>query len=143
MHIGITGSRDGCSPLQLAALKAALTILHTTTIFTLHHGCCVGVDEQAHLIAKALNVNIWAHPPTNKSLIMKAPMNNMYRIEDDLPYLHRNEIIVSHTELLIAVPRSMENKKSGTWYTIKLAQEYGSNIIILKPDGGIALLNGT
>jgi hypothetical protein len=40
---------------------------------------------------------------------------------------------VSNT--IIATPKSMENKKGGTWYTIKYAKLQNKKIILIKPNG--------
>ena len=63
-HIGFTGSRNGLSDAQTAALAQVLVSLEP---LTLHHGDCVGADAHAHQIAEAAGWPTVTHPPLDES----------------------------------------------------------------------------
>src|SRR3989304_1568958 len=96
--IGFTGSRRGMTKAQKAVLNE---IFGGHTPFELHHGDCVGADEDAHNIAREIEkrtgqfVKIVVHPPSNYKL-------RAYTIPDTLKkekeYLERNKDIVNETD---------------------------------------------
>ena len=45
-------------------------------------------------------------------------------------YLERNDDIVNSVSTLLAGPKDLDRTRSGTWYTIRKAQEANRNIII-------------
>ena len=56
-HIGVSGTVTGASPPQLAALRREFEWIEREYGhhgIVLHHGCAVGVDQQAHEIALEL-----------------------------------------------------------------------------------------
>jgi hypothetical protein len=107
----------------------------------LHHGCCVGVDEQAHWFALEAGVGSIGHPPINKSLMMRidglAVQFDGFRPAK--PYLDRNRDIVDESEVLIVVPKEepVEGLQAtgGTWYTYRYARRFGRPTKIIWPDG--------
>jgi hypothetical protein len=63
--IGITGTREGATPAQLDELRSHIAQIYAhngVNATVLHHGDCVGVDEQAHDIAREYDMLIEVHP---------------------------------------------------------------------------------
>ena len=90
----------------------------------LHHGDCVGADEQAHEIAVSLGCSIVLHPPLSDT---QRAFKSALRIRTPKPYLVRNKDIVRETELLIAAPaEASEQHRSGTWSTVRFAPRWGA-----------------
>ena len=135
-HIGISGTRNGMSDPQRAWFVDALTIQPVTT--WLHHGCCVGVDENAHWLAFELGIGSVGHPPTDTSLQMAMYDDSFQFIDlkEPKPYHDRNRDIVNETIELWAFPAS-RTQKGGTWYTINYAKQVGKPVIIVYPDGEV------
>lgn len=52
--------------------------------------------------------------------------------------LDRNRLIVDSVDLMVAFPGKMkEQKRSGTWYTIRYARKQGVPLMIFWPDGSV------
>lgn len=118
MKIGITGTREGANKSQLERVAKLLTDLKGTE---LHHGDCVGVDEQVAGIARYLGYKIICHPPKSSYLRANYPSDDYKK---PLDYLSRDRAIVDATDLLIVVPLHNEwQPRGGTWYTHDYAQK--------------------
>lgn len=134
MKAGLTGTRAGCSKEQIKGLAEVMKDLTE-----LHHGDCLGVDQQAHHLAKQFDVLTVIHPPSNDKL--RAFCEGDF-ILPPKPYLDRNHDIVEAGEFLIAVPGERQEKvRSGTWATIRHARKLGKMIMIIFPDGSSQLEN--
>lgn len=104
----------------------------------LHHGACVGVDEQAALFGRSLGFQVIAHPPENPKLLSKVSLAVSDKILPALSYLERDREIVHRSGLLIAVPNTnAETPRSGTWYTYKYAQGKDKTLMLVLPDGTV------
>lgn len=126
--IGFTGSQGGMSDFQKQSLEYRLTALRSHFTW-FHHGCCVGADTQAAAVAKKLGYRIAVHPPTDESSI--GNMDGDYAYPAD-GYLERDRGIVNESSVLLAAPLRMVNqRRSGTWYTIRYAEKTGIPITIL------------
>lgn len=132
--LGFTGTRQGLSPPQSAALEQIFQqfILDANEL-EFHHGDCIGADEQAHAIAIKYKARTIGHPPIKTSL-------RAYTINDqNMPpktYEERNKDIVNNTSLLIACSLTpYETLRSGTWQTVRYAEHVGKETIIIGPDG--------
>lgn len=143
LHVGVTGSRDGADPGQLAILSTRLGDLYNETpdgILVLHHGCCLGVDQQTHDIAWLRGYRIIGHPPTNKRYranVQDGPhwTPGFDRMLDPKPYLERDVDIVTAVELLFVLPSGLERDqpRSGTWYTFRAAIARDVRTILIPP----------
>lgn len=132
MIIGITGSRDGCTQKQRVTLRTML--LECTE---LHHGDCIGVDEDAHIIAFNMRPKprIVIHPPLEGALRAYCKGDEVLFEHD---YITRNHHIVDACEHLLACPASfIEKQRSGTWATIRYARSINKRRSIIYPDGVI------
>ena len=127
--IGFTGTRRGMTRAQQNALRSLL--LSGSAKF--HHGDCVGADEQAHDIARALGRAVVIHPA---SIPEQRAFKSAQDIREPKPPLVRNKVIVRETDLLIAAPaEAMEQHRSGTWSTVRFARKMGRAVCIIRPDG--------
>jgi len=143
LHIGFTGTHMGMSNRQRAAFQ--FMIEHMRPSVTLHHGDCVGADNQAHNIAMRIFATgtltgIVLHPPDKDILrafcSKDAESSICIEVQRPKPYLMRNRDIVAACSLLIAAPEMIltgEPTRGGTWYTIRYARTLHRPIIILDP----------
>jgi hypothetical protein len=142
LRAGFTGTRHGLSDAQRLRLGDGLRRLAPSE---LHHGCCLGADESAAVIASVHLAGCWvvAHPPENTSLLSEAALRVSDERRDPLPYLERDAAIVDACDVLIACPRGMvEERSSGTWATVRMARRAGKRIVIVWPDGSVTRENG-
>lgn len=136
-HVGVTGSREGMSQLQVEMVTRILCDLHTTD---LHHGDCVGADKDAHMIGLIVGAKIHIHPP----IWTKKRANCDVRAGIDVIYppklfLARDHDIVDATSALIATPKQMtEHLRSGTWATVRYARKQRKPIYIIWPTGEVS-----
>lgn len=141
MNIGFTGTRDGMSEAQYRWTKRIFHQCLTMTENTLHHGCCVGADSQAHTIACLIRsdgmipIAIIGHPPTYTK--WRAHLQGIDCERKPKLYLERNHNIVDECDLLIACPKGPEILKSGTWATVRYARRSGKPITIIWRNGAI------
>jgi len=127
--IGFTGTRKGMSIKQMMAIK---DVLGRELEHILHHGDCVGSDEQAHNIALNLGLPTpHVHPPTN-SWFRAYCKGVMYEPKS---YHKRNRDIVDASRCLLATPDGPERRGSGTWSTINYARKQLKPVLIIYPDG--------
>lgn len=143
LHIGITGTQSGVLPEQYDALREIfLTYLSDPDqrIVVIHHGCCIGVDSQAHRLAYALDpkadvLKTVLHPPDNVSK-MDISLNpaSVLVTHPPYPYLQRNHHIVQAVDVLIAIPgEDDEVLRSGTWSTVRYARKVNCPVVLLTP----------
>lgn len=135
--VGFTGTSKGASPAQLKELEEKLVALKADGFDELHHGACIGADEQCAIIAKRLGFRLVAHLGTSKD-----PTNMLYRSEftgnDELreakPFIPRDKDIVNETERMLATPLTRaEITRSGTWTTVRYARKQGKPIDLILP----------
>ena len=138
MRIGITGTRKGCTPQQLATAQDFLAGYEAEDS-QLHHGDCLGVDAELHELALELGLKVFVHPPADDS--RRAFCEGFHVRAKPAPYLDRNRSIVLHTELLLAFPDSRtERMESGTWSTVRFARKTRQPAIaIIYPDGELVM----
>jgi hypothetical protein len=110
LKLGFTGTRAGLTAAQAARLREL--VAGATEV---HHGDCVGADEQFHRIAIAAGVL----PPQ--------------------PYLKRNQAIVRSTDYLVGCPKEATEPRpgrgQGTWSTIRFARRLGRRTEVVWPTG--------
>ena len=132
MKLGFTGTEKGMSLEQLWKFYYAVEYLMPDEM---HHGDCIGADSDAAHICFLLKVKTISHPPIDD----KARAFTLSNIV--LPpkgYLIRNREIVDSCDMLIATPKEMrEQKRSGTWATIRYAKQINRIILIIFPNGSL------
>ena len=131
MQIGLTGSQTGMSDSQKLFIQNYIQRIHST-IYSMHHGDCVGSDAEFHEICTAANVSVTLHPPSNDE---KRAFCIAGQIRAPLPYLERNKKIVNACTLLIACPCGLEKVRSGTWATVRYARTKKRRLLIIMPIG--------
>jgi hypothetical protein len=129
VFIGFTGSRKGMTGQQVTALRRTIQGLRTATWFG--HGDCVGADAEAHSVALVAGLYIRIFPP----LLTGAQAGcTGHQYEAPRPYLVRNKAIVDWCDVLLAAPDSAQPRlRSGTWSTIRYAEQTGRDFIMLLP----------
>ncbi len=120
---------------QIAHLKRMLDALPMRMFL---HGGCVGADTQAHDIAHegtAAKIHVWPGlDAEGKSPKVGRLEWNGAVVHPARPYLARNRIIVSMSDLLIVCPaEAIEQPRGGTWYTYKHARAEGVPELMLWP----------
>lgn len=138
-HVGFTGTRDGMTVAQRESLMREMNyIIITYENLTLHHGACVGDDEQFSRwyvaipqVAHPCNLASFSVPP--------AELKHVTEWRATLPPLVRNRQIVEECELLIACPKGNEKAdyRSGTWATIRYARKQGVAVYTILPNGTV------
>ena len=122
--VGITGSRKGDISRVSEKLRE-IQLANPDASFELHHGDCVGVDEEAHKFASAQGWKVVIHPPDKPAL--RAFCESEFVLEEKA-YLERNHDIVDSCSILLAFPEtSQEVTRSGTWATIRYARKSGKS----------------
>ena len=137
MILGFTGTSHGMTQRQKATVSY---LFNELPLHILHHGDCIGADEQAHRMAMKLSAHIVVHPPNDpkkRAFCWRSSDSPEVIISLTKPYLARNRTIVENArDGIIAAPRSsQETIRSGTWYTVRYARKIKRRIWIVFPDG--------
>lgn len=139
IRLGFTGTQRGMTDQQKARVDLLLAEYAHDAV-EVHHGDCVGADEEFHDLADNQSLDIVIHPPDNDS---KRAFCTGGIDWEPKPYMDRNRDIVNETTVLIACPNGAERMRSGTWATIRYARTKiydgpGSQLIlIITPSGEI------
>jgi len=129
--LGFTGTRLGMQFRQRQTLEVLMHIFKPDEV---HHGDCIGSDEQFHRIAQQMHRRIIIHPPENPKL----RANCIGGIEVfPKPYMERNRDIVSASDIMLATPAGQEEQHSGTWLTIRAAKGMKKDVIVIYPGGDV------
>ena len=93
IHVGFTGTRNGCTPEQLKTLKFLLEeIKNKYKECWFHSGDCVGADSEANTLANSLGYVTWIHPPVDDKL---RAYGKAHHILEPRTYFARNRDIVN------------------------------------------------
>lgn len=140
--LSFTGTRAGMTVQQR---REVLEVWQHGPPTEIHHGVCIGSDEEFHNILLRVRPKYWPqkvymHWPTNRSatFLPKIPAGFSGTVIncEPKPYLERNGDIVRAGTLLLATPAEFkEELRSGTWATIRLARRLRKSIVIVWPDG--------
>jgi hypothetical protein len=132
LKLGFTGTRAGLTAAQAARLREL--VAGATEV---HHGDCVGADEQFHRIAIAAGVRVVIHPPTDPK--QRAFCKGADAVLPPQPYLKRNQAIVRSTDYLVGCPKEATEPRpgrgQGTWSTIRFARRLGRRTEVVWPTG--------
>lgn len=90
---GFSGTQNGMTFPQKRTLALIFTELEITE---LHHGDCIGADEEAHEIALSMGIRIVIHPPTDPK---KRAFCRAHEMREPKPYLDRNHDIVDESQV--------------------------------------------
>ena len=150
MKIGFTGTQDASAISSMAedSLRDVMTKLadqfedamdrhgvdDETQLLQFHHGDCIGADAMAHKIAVGLGIRVIIHPPLKndkrafchkESIISNLGEAIYVSVVPPKPYLDRNQDIVDSVDVLIGMPKDIQEEevRSGTWSTIRRARK--------------------
>lgn len=133
--MGVTSSCLGLTKLQEQWIA---NFLNENTAYVLHHGDCVGGDDEvAHLFAE-YGTYIIAHPGNSMTHRAYSTANDL--ILPSMDNLRRNRVIVTHSEFMLALPgTAFEIMRSGTWHTIRYAKNQKVPLVVIKPNGQVSV----
>jgi hypothetical protein len=137
MRVGFTGTRDGMTEPQEAAF---LDWCEVTSFREFHHGCCVGSDERAAAFVDTFGEErpvIHGHPSNLRGMTSPKAVRVSDNVSRPKSPLYRNRDIVDACDILLACPKGPEERRSGTWATIRYARKIGRLVKIIQPDGTI------
>ena len=133
LSVGFTGTQQGMTSQQLETLGKILNNLKAD-ILNVHHGDCIGSDEEFHLMSQKLALPVVGHPPLKND--KRAFCAGFTEVRPRKDYLVRNKDIVDESDVLIAAPRlPKEELRSGTWATVRYARRIKKRTIVIFPDG--------
>ena len=136
MKAGFSGTEKGMTLEQKQTFANLLDLLDVTE---LHHGDCIGADEEAHEIAKSKGIRIVIHPPIDSK--KRAYCKGASEVREVKDYLRRNHDIVDEGDgALIAAPlQEKEILRSGTWATVRYAWKIGRalDVFVIRPGGWV------
>ena len=134
MKIGFTGTQQGMTDAQVATVASLLQVYQPTEF---HHGDCIGADTDADAIVRMVcpEAEVHVHPPIKPQ---KRAFCKFYALYPEKDYISRNHDIVDAVKLVIATPEQVEEqKRSGTWATIRYSRKKNVQLAIVWPDGSI------
>lgn len=134
-NLSFSGTQAGMTEPQLLGTMGFLVLSGCVQV---HHGDCIGADEQFHYLCQALRPSrglaIIVHPPINDS--KRAWVKGATLTVAAKPYLERNRDVVNAGDVLLATPKEdAETVRSGTWTTIRYARGLNCPICIIWPNG--------
>jgi hypothetical protein len=141
LHVGFSGTRRGMTVEQMVIIPRLLDKLKPSVI---HHGDCVGADEEFHILSSLVHIPIAViHPPTNpdkRAWCEFLPLGfEEVRVLESKDYLVRNQDIVDGSDIIIAAPgETTEHQRSGTWSTMRKARMAPTHLLIVWPTGDIS-----
>ena len=142
--ISFTGTQSGMTDKQQSVVKGILHGCYVSGARKVHHGMCIGADNQFHNLAVEIGFTIFGHPGLNKF----RKVWNRADVKCDITYpekyfLDRNLDIVNSGTILIATPKGFkEETRSGTWATIRCAKRLHKEIYIVWPNGNTEYIKG-
>lgn len=140
MKVGFSGTRDGMTQAQAEWVEDWLVNAIVGPDFVeVHQGCCVGADaEFAEICGNLPGVCIMGHPSNLNDMTSEHALACCDEILPALPPLERNRAIVDATDVLLACPKELaEQRRGGTWMTVRYARKRGKNVWLILADGTV------
>lgn len=138
MKVGFTGTRKGMTNPQMIAVHMLLGELKEAGADEVHHGMCIGADDDFDFLASAMQYRRVGHPGLNKKgEVSQRGKSRCETLEEAKFFLDRNKDIVDEVDVVIATPGEAEEQMmgSGTWATIRYARKSGKTLYVFFPDG--------
>jgi len=139
--LAFTGTRRGLTDAQRSALRVVLAGYPGAT---LHNGCAEGADEEClELVYSGIlgRCSVVLHPAHLLRFIWAQSWQVGFNGHADLRGvagpLERNRRMVDAASVVIACPHGPEERRSGTWSTVRYARKRGRDVVIVWPDGRI------
>jgi hypothetical protein len=132
LAVGFSGSRIPPTVRGRDWLEATLSRLRLAQF---SHGDCVGADQAAHQITRALfpeaffNIRPGQGNGANRANCFPEGPGVIHKPVDNLV---RDRLIVSESDVLVALPMRAYNIRSGTWFTIRYA--LGQRVPVVVPE---------
>lgn len=140
MIVGVTGTRDGMTKPQLAAVRRHAEACAPIAPVVLHTGGCVGADRQFHDVFRDVfaDLRIVTHPASGLPEEL-CDWSDADELLDAMPPLRRNADIVDAIVhgTLWAAPKGPEERRSGTWACVRYARKARRGIVYFWPDGTV------
>lgn len=135
MIIGFTGTRKGCAPAQLTALRTIVAA--SGKAVTWLHGGAAGADAELDFMLASLGISTVVYPSERAPWTMFVDRTNLV-VRPPASSLDRNREIVRRSHRLVACPDGpTERGRGGTWYTVRRARHARRPITIVFPDGTV------
>jgi hypothetical protein len=137
--IGFTGTRDGMTPQQRAAVTKILERYCSRFGALVGHGDCLGADAEFDEIAASLGIQRATYPCDIESMRAHCEVRGALQVTEPVGPLLRNGWIVRDALAMIATPKeSTEQLRSGTWATVRLARrKIGLPLLLVAPNGNL------
>jgi hypothetical protein len=138
--IGFTGTQGGMTPKQREAVRywVSLSTQCWHSVVGLH-GDCIGADAEFNAILASYDLPRFSRPCFIKR---KRAFTDAKPLAEPEEPLARNEKIVFDAEEMIAAPKGFEEeRRSGTWATIRRARKQHKPLTIVYPDGNMRYEN--
>lgn len=136
MRFAFTGTRTGMTTEQYKAVVAYLRGF--TTPFYALHGDCQGADAEFDHIARCLPtlLGVEMYPSSQGLRAFCAPNYAKDVVHTPAAPLVRDRTMVSGCDVLIATPKTPTPvMRSGTWATVRYAQEAKKPVFLIIPNG--------
>jgi len=128
--VGFTGTRRGMSLLQKQSTTDFIMELLSGNIDVMClHGDCIGADDEFNDICKIIGIRRYCRP---SNLTQRAYTDAVQIASSEHPLI-RNKKIVDDSNHMLAAPFEMEEqRRGGTWSTIRYARKQGKDLNLLK-----------
>lgn len=159
IYLGVTGTQKGMTIAQCDSAKELIMCLNLEWSFSgFRNGNCIGCDEEwIDLCHNTMHdsVPFFIHRPSDTRKESSYLYDRCRETSHDgliktffegrniffmprRPYLSRNIDIAGGSDIVIATPKTMEEeKRSGTWHTVRRARLFNRYIHIVWPDGTV------
>ena len=135
--IGFVGTADNLTPAQANKVRLLLSSLKPRYV---HHGDCLGSDEDVHRLAVQTPARIVAHPPLDSSRRAHLAADLILR---PVGYVTRFRTIVACSELLfVAVPAPGSKLRRGMVDLVHRGVAPGATFVAIKHDGRLSKRRG-
>lgn len=137
MILSFTGTRKGMTPRQHSIVKQILEEFEPTQVC---HGGCKGADTEFHELCVYFSIpliEVWPSNLPHTQGVLKSPgvsSKCLVIYKPPQPPLDRNWDIIREADLVVACPdTAVENLRSGTWATVRYADQLDKTIKVIKP----------
>lgn len=121
------------TPPQLAAARQLLQYAYDRGYRVFHHGDCVGADEELAGLAHAVGFYVVGHPCDIESKRAFFPSDETRPVKRPMA---RNDDITNESRWVLAAPKGRtEERRSGTWATIRRARRACEGLVKIYPEG--------
>jgi hypothetical protein len=141
IRVGFTGTRFGMTKEQkLGVYELLVEMAGRFRPLEAHHGMCDGADWQFHVMAQTgVGARMVGHPGPGE--IGDARLKFDF-VLPPATHMKRNKTIVLASDYMIATPReALEQLRSGTWATIRMARKANKPLAVVEPSGLIKWSN--